>query len=125
MKKTRRVRRSEDVLTAMTYQLDACLTEAQLEAMVVSDDNGLCVASAGRPDTCEELAARLPIIGRNAPDFGGILLSGAGGMKMVVRTFSVDGQPLYMCALGKPHAKLERTMKRSIKGVSRILAAAA
>ena len=124
MRKTRRVRRSDDVLTAMTYQLDACRQEANLEVMVVSDESGLCVASAGKTETCEELAARLPIIGRNAPDFGGILLSGAGGLKMVVRSFFVGDQPLYLCAVGKPHAKLERTVDRSIQGVSRILAAA-
>ena len=124
MQKTRRVRRSDDVLTAMTYQLDACREEAELEAVVVSDDSGLCVATAGRQETCEELAARLPIIGRNAPEFGGILLSGSGGLQMVVRTFQVGGQPLYMCVVGKPHAKMEGTIKRSIQGVTRILAAA-
>jgi hypothetical protein len=123
MKKSRRQRRSNDVLTAMTYQLDACREEADLEALVVSDESGLCVASAGRAETCEELAARLPIIGRRAPDFGGIPLSGNGGLQMMVRSFSVAGQSLYVCALGKPHAKIERTLKRGIQGVSRILAA--
>ena len=121
----RRQRRSDDVLIAMTYQLEACRQEAELEAMIVSDENGLCVVSSGKPETCEELAARLPIIGRNAPDFGGILLSGNGGLKMVVKTFTFAGTSLYACALGKPHARLETTLARGIKGVTRILAAAA
>src|SRR5262245_54437619 len=122
--RSRRVRRSDDVLTALTYQLEACRKEAKLEAIVVSDASGLCVASTGKQETCEEVAARLPIIGRNAPDFGGILLSGAKGLKMVVRTFTVEGAPLYACAIGKPHARIERSLARGIQGVTRILAAA-
>jgi len=123
--RSRRVRRSDDVLKAMIYQLEACQKEAKLEAMVVSDENGLCVASTGKPETCEEVAARLPIIGRHAPDFGGILLSGHGGLKMVVKTFTVEGASLYACAIGKPSARIERTLARGIQGVTRILAAAA
>src|SRR5438105_2035085 len=63
-KKERRLRRTSEVSRALLYQLEACRASAGLEAVVVSDDAGLCLASAGEPATCEEVAARMPILGR-------------------------------------------------------------
>ena len=119
----RRHRRSQEIVKALTYQLDTCREEADLEAMVVSDENGLCVASAGSPATCEEIAARLPMLGRRPEGWDGVLLSSKGGWQVLVKSFRVSGTELFACAVGRKDRAMEQPLARSIEGVTRILAA--
>jgi hypothetical protein len=119
----RRHRRSTNVAQALRHQLEACRQDAGLAAMVLSDESGLCVAAVGASQTCEEIAARLPLIGRKARDFQGILLGGERSWPIVAKAFRVDDAELYVCAVGKAEATATREVERSIGGVSRILAA--
>lgn len=119
----RRKRRSSDIHEALAYQLEACREDARLDAMVLSDADGLCMAASGAQDTCGEVAAALPILGRKAGDFHGVLLSGLGPIKMMIQRFKVETEELYLCAVGGTDDLAARQIARSMRGVSRILAA--
>ena len=120
---SRRKNRSTVVAEALAFQLDAVRAEVGLEAVVVADDQGLCVASAGDPRTCEEIAARLSRLG-NKGKFEGVLLSSAGGWQVCAKKFEAADTTLIACALGKEGEALELPVTRSIEGITRILATA-
>ena len=119
----RRNRRSSEIYQALSYQLRSCREDAQLDAIVLADEDGICLASAGPADTCEGVAATLPILGRKAGDFDGVLLAPSGGLKALVQRFRIDSSELYLCAIGGDDDLRARQIARSITGVSRILAA--
>jgi hypothetical protein len=119
----RRRQRSNDVFRALAYQLRACREDANLDALVLSDQDGLCIAAAGPADACDEVAATLPILGRKAGDFSGVLLGAGLGSPARLQRFSVHGLDFYLCALGGNDELRNRQIARSISGISRILAA--
>ncbi len=120
----RRRKRSSEIFQALGYQLRTCWEDGRLEGLVLSDEDGLCLAAAGPADTCGEVAATLPILGRKAGDFKGVLLAERGGVSALVQRFRVDDAELYMCALGGDEDGQVRQIARSISGCARILASA-
>ena len=119
----RRRRRASDVALALRYQLDACRTEGALEALIVADEDGLCLAASGPAETCHEVAAVLPFLGRRRPRFQGTVLSARGGLRILVRAFQFGAQELYCCAVGGDESVRDQELDRSVAGVTRILAA--
>jgi hypothetical protein len=89
--------------------------------MVLSDEHGMCLASSGNPASCEEVAARLPLVGRRVRDFDGVLFSAERGFAVKMRRFTVGEVELYVCAIGGRPDLRDRQVARSITGVSRIL----
>jgi len=118
----RRSRRTSDVMEALHYQLDACRLDADLDAVVVADEHGMCLASSGSPRTCLEIAARLPIIGRKTSDWKGTLLGARGQIAIAMKRISFEGQSLYACTVGGPADKHDAELSRAELGVRRILA---
>lgn len=118
----RRRRRSHDAFEAIGFQLQACTEDAGLDAMVVADEDGLCLAAAGPADRCGEIAAHLPILGRQPGGFRGVLLADDGGIPADVQRFLIDGSELYVCAIGGDEDLRARQIARSIRGCARILA---
>ena len=119
----KRQRRSDNPTMALFYQLDTCLKDAGLEAIVLSDEDGLCLASSGDPDTCEEIAANLPFVGTKVSDFEGVLFAPAKAWKVTVKRFEVEGTELYLCAAGGKGDARSSEISRSLSGARRILAA--
>lgn len=119
----RRRRRANDVALALRYQLDACRGDAEMEALVVADEDGLCLAASGPLETCHEVAAVLPFLGRRRREFQGTVLSAKGGLRVMVRAFDFGGQELYACAIGGADERRADGLARSVAGVARILAA--
>ena len=119
----RRQRRTEDVMEALHFQLDACREAAGLTAMVVADEHGMCVAASGAESTCSELAARLPLLGRKAGDFEGVLLGAKGGVPVAMKRIRIDGAELFACAFGGVKERHAMQLVRAEHGVRRILAA--
>src|SRR5689334_13728739 len=103
----RRVRRSHDTTTALRFQLESCRAEGRLDAMVIADETGTCLAYAGSDDTCGEIAARAPLLGRKTWRFRGVLLSAAGHLAVVMRRFELDGHPFFICAAGASDERSE------------------
>lgn len=119
----RRRHRTAEVIEALHMQLDACRKDAQLTALVIADDTGMCLAASGAPGTCAEVAARLPLLGRKAGDYEGVLTGLRGAIPMALKRFRVAGASLYACAVGGDATSHARELTRAELGVRRILAA--
>ena len=117
----RRRRRSENTSLALHYQLDSGRKAARLDGLVLSDEDGFCLASSGDPEACQEVAARLPFIGRKVPEFEGVLLGTESGWRIRMKRMAVAGTELYLCAIGNQTATDEHDMTRTSGGVRRIL----
>ena len=60
--KERRTRRSNDIMTALHYQLAFARHQGGFDALVLADSAGCVVAGAGAWATCELLAAYAPLL---------------------------------------------------------------
>ncbi|HLU64912.1 MAG TPA: hypothetical protein VKZ63_01470, partial [Kofleriaceae bacterium] len=96
----RRRRRSDNTTLALHYQLESSRAAARLDGLVLSDEDGFCLASSGDPEACEEVAARLPFIGRKVPRFEGVLLGCESGWRIRMERVAIAGADLYLCAIG-------------------------
>jgi hypothetical protein len=119
----RRRRRSENTTLALHYHLETCRTAGRLDGMVLSDEDGFCLAASGDPEACQEVAARLPFIGRKVPQFDGFLFSAESGWRIRMERVTVDGSNLYLCAIGSGKTAPQDPITASRHGVQRILAA--
>lgn len=106
---------------ALSLQLDACLQHEELDAILLADDIGMCLASSGSRDVCEEIAAQLPLIGRRTPEFRGVLFGPGQKVSIHVKRFEAAGESLYACAIGTASDRRASELDRSIAGAERIL----
>jgi hypothetical protein len=118
----RRHRRSDCHSQALYYQLDACRERAMLEAMILADENGLCLAASGEPSICEEFAVHAAMVCEDTASFAGTVLSPARRWDVSMQRFEIEGVPLYLCAIGGEMNERAQEIDRSMGGVSRILA---
>ena len=109
----RRSHRSNVPADALSRLLDACRTRGRFEAIVVSDDAGLLVASAAPTELdVEEVAAVLPEPDRRR----------AVG-RLRTTAFGVHGQTLDVGAIGGDPTRVAPEVQATLRGVRRILAA--
>ena len=120
----RRQRRSEDTIEALELQLKACREDGGLEAMILGDEDGLCVAWSGEDLGCQEVAARMALVNHKIENFEGVVLAPERKWHVRMRRFVVAGSELYVCAIGGGGEGRSSLIHRSIGGVTRILAAA-
>lgn len=115
----RRLRRSDDPLVALHYQLSETRRRGGLAAIVVADTSGLVVAGAGSWPLCEELAAFAPLLQEGTVD---ALPSRSDLAEAVaVRTVQAGGQDVLLCYRGgEIPAEL---LGAAANGIARILAA--
>jgi len=123
MRKERRVRRAETVTLALSYQLDDCCKDGQIEAMVVADADGLPLAAAGDVYACDEVAARMVLVGPKISSFDGTLLGDGKCWNVQMTKVALDGDELLVCAVGGTAAQRTRQIARGAAGALRILAA--
>ena len=124
MRKERRRRRSQHSVTlALTYQLDDCCKEGAIDAMVVADGDGLPLAAAGDVFACDEVAARMVLVGPRIRSFDGTLLGGGRHWNVQMTKVAVDGSELLVCAVGGTPEARKRQIARGAAGALRILAA--
>jgi hypothetical protein len=123
MRQERRRTRSDDAGEAMRFQLDAARMAAGCDAMVLADEDGLCVAAAGGLPH-DEIAAYSAILGNKVENFEGILYSKDRRWSVRIRRFSAEGARLILCAVGGGSEARAEQLHRSVGGVSRILATA-
>ncbi|ACY15701.1 hypothetical protein [Haliangium ochraceum] len=119
----RRRRRSSDTSEALALQLEACRRDAGLDAMILADDHGLCIATSGDELICAELAARLSVLHRNRVDFGSELWTEDARWDVHVRRFDYGGMQMTLCAVGGLPDERAQQIVRSLGGVTRILQA--
>jgi hypothetical protein len=139
MSQERRVRRSEDPLVALHYQLSTTRARGELDAIVVADASGVVVAGAGSWPVCEELAAYAPLLAEGQwATMTSQVSSRVDALRalVTVRSLSIDGQEVHVCArqrrespggltcapkMGNPG--VERDLAHAAEGIIRILAA--
>ncbi|HEY4056376.1 MAG TPA: hypothetical protein VGM39_07195 [Kofleriaceae bacterium] len=124
MKPERRRRRSSTTTQALEYQLLACCEEGRIEAMIVADSDGLALASSGEEFACEEIAARMVLVGRKIEQFSGTLLGAGHAWQVQMKKIMHEGTELLVCAVGGSADARERQIKRGSEGAQRILSAA-
>ena len=120
----RRRRRTDLITQALTYQLLACCEDGDMQAMVVSDADGLPLASSGDRHACDEIAASMVHIGARTASFEGTLLRAGRRWDVEMTQIVVDGSPLVVCAVGGTAEQRRRQVARGAEGTLRILGAA-
>jgi len=119
----RRRRRTDLITQALTYQLLACCEDGDMQAMVVSDADGLPLASSGDRHACDEIAASMVHIGARTPGFRGSLYSAGKHWDIEMTRVQVDGSRLVVCAVGGTPEQRRRQVARGAQGTLRILGA--
>jgi hypothetical protein len=124
----RRSRRTDCLADALRFQLDACREAEGLDAIVVSDELGFCVAHSGGDGAHAELAAQLPIWAAPAAqlaDADDDEPRQAARRPLVISTFAAAGTTLHACAVGTPSAPGDDgvdVLERVASGFTRMLA---
>jgi hypothetical protein len=123
MRKERRRRRAKSITLALTYQLDDCCKDGNIQAMVLADGDGLQLAAAGDSYACDEVAARMVLVGPRIRSFDGTLLGDGHRWDVQMTKVAVDGSELLVCAVGGTPNQRKRQIARGAAGALRILAA--
>ena len=118
----RRRRRADTVTEALTYQLDACCEDGRIQAMVLADGDGLPLASSGDAYACDEVAARMVLVGPRIKEFNGTLLGAGHRWDVQMVKVEVEGSELLVCAVGGSPDARRRQIARGASGAMRILA---
>lgn len=119
----RRHRRATETMQALRYQLLACCEDGKIDAMVVADGDGLPLASSGDTLACDEVAARMVLVGQKIDRFAGTLLGPAARYDVQMLKVMVDDTELLVCAVGGSATAREKMIARGASGAVRILAA--
>ncbi len=123
MRKERRHRRATTTTLALSYQLDDCCKDGSIQAMVVADADGLPLAAAGDVFACDEVAARIVLVGPKITSFDGTLLGPGTRWDVQMTKVKIDGSELLVCAVGGTAEQRKRQIARGAAGALRILAA--
>lgn len=119
----RRRKRANTATQALQYQLASCCEDGRIEAMVVADGDGLPLASSGDTFACDEVAARMVLVGSRIKEFNGTLLGSGHKWDVQMVKVEVDGSELLVCAVGGTAEARRRQITRGAEGALRILAA--
>jgi hypothetical protein len=121
----RRRRRSDDVITALHYQLSSARSLAELQALVLVDDRGFLVAGAGAWPVCEELAAYAPLLSRPEEIRRRRVGSRVARLSEDAESvrLEIDGSEVLLCGRGGTSCR-RAALERAAEGCLRILAAA-
>lgn len=122
--KERRHRRSSMTTEALKFQLAACCEDGRIQAMVVADGDGLPLASSGDTFACDEVAARMVLVGPKIKAFDGTLFGAGHAWEVQMMKVDVEGSELLVCAVGGSAAARTKQIQRGAEGAVRILAAA-
>jgi len=121
----RRTRRSDDVMTALHYQLAFARHEGGFDALVLADSAGCLVAGAGAWPTCEMLAACAPLLAEPpSPSVEDALADQP--RDLAIEKLMIDGSEVLLCGRGGGSGQLPGlAMTRAASGCRRILGAQA
>ncbi|MCU0682857.1 MAG: hypothetical protein MUF34_11505 [Polyangiaceae bacterium] len=119
----RRLRRSDDTITALHLQLSYARFSAGLDALVLVDEVGALVAGAGAWPVCEELAAFAPLLA----DTSNLLHDEARKLtdelrpSIALHPFSIDGTTVLLAARGALTDEVAPLLTNAASGCTRIL----
>lgn len=119
----RRLRRSDDTITALHLQLSHARFRGGLEALVLVDEVGALVAGAGAWPVCEELAAFAPLLA----DRSALLhdetrkLTDELRPSVALFPFTIDGTSVLLAARGPFSPDTTPVLSTAAAGCTRIL----
>jgi hypothetical protein len=115
----RRATRSQDAGTALELALSAARRRAGLEVVLLVDESGMLVGSSQTELELSMVAAVTPIVGRGQA----LPRIKRDGEKrdMTVRPMHLQGEMLYMAAIGGSHLGRRRELAGSCAAAQRIL----
>ena len=117
----RRQQRSDNTHTALSLQLASCAARARLSALVLAEDQGLPVASTGKFEEAEEIAAKAPSLARDSGCWHGSVQTEDGIKSVTVCPVRTELGRLFLCAVGGIGAAVDTELIRGGNGVRRIL----
>jgi hypothetical protein len=120
-KQDRRRRRGRTITEALRYQLEACCADGRIDAMVLADGDGLPLASSGDTYACDEVAARMVLVGRSR-DFDGVVYGPGERWDVKMIRVPFEDTELLMCAVGGKKSARGEQIRRGAEGAVRILA---
>lgn len=120
--KNQRRRRSEETQQAIIYQLEYVQEEFDIELILLADDHGLIIGSAGDEEAATMFAVYAHKLAQGtAPD--PILSETLPDLKrehILCESISLDDIPMYLCAVMEPTAENCRAYERARSGIQRI-----
>jgi hypothetical protein len=116
----RRRYRSEFTAEALELALASAQRRAKLDIVLVVDDQGMVVSQSRKDLDVTMLAAVTPIVGRGKAR-PRIRRDGAR-LEMSVRTIEIQGETLYIAAVGGELFARQRELYSSLNATKRILA---
>ena len=124
----RRIRRSPQAYTAIVYQLEHIFSSQSLKHFVLGDSRGLVLAAAGDQEAAAALAAYAPMLAayrgrsrRTIVERLEAMVPGVLAESLSIRSFTVDGETLYLCSVGQQTAARQASLYRAVTGIRRIL----
>ncbi|MDJ0765005.1 MAG: hypothetical protein QNJ97_18630 [Myxococcota bacterium] len=117
----RRMERSDRISDALAFQLKASAKRAGFSSLVLADDAGLVVASAGNRALSEYLAAISPKLAAGLKTWHGRVYTNRGRVRLSVAPIRFDNSLLYLSATEGSGTAIPRELFCSGRGVVRIL----
>ncbi len=117
----RRSKRSEILYEALALQLGASAKRARFSSLVLADDAGLVVQSAGNEAISEHLAAISPGLAKMMMPWHGKVTTNRGEVRLTIAPFKNDGNPMYLCATEGLPDKIPKELFKTGLGIVRIL----
>lgn len=121
MLEERRQKRSYNTHKALGLQLASCAARARLSALVLAEDQGLPVASTGKHEEAEEIAAMAPSLARDSKCWHGSIQTDEGIKPVTVCPVRTELGRLFLCAVGGHGDSVDTELIRGGNGVRRIL----
>ena len=84
--------------------------------MVVADGDGLPLASSGDTLACDEVAARMVIVGQKIERFAGTLLGAGICYEVQMLKLMIDDSEFLVCAVGGSAKDRDRQISRGASG---------
>jgi hypothetical protein len=122
MQTERRTSRSDNLFEALGLQLRATARRAGFTSLVLTEGQGLPVASVGEVAELEEVAALAPSLAPGARLWQGTLRSPAGPRVVTVMPLSTGDGPVFLCAAGGHGTEVAEDLLHAGLGICRILA---
>ena len=118
----RRTNRSDNIFCALELQLAATARRARFSSIVLTEEQGLTVASTGNAGEVEEIAAMSPQLAPGGRIWQGKIRNDDGGSRLVtVAPIQSDTSKLFICAVGGNSSIITSALLRGGQGVKRIL----
>jgi len=110
---------AQDPLATLSHLLDQAREQAGISALAVADDVGLLIAGAGSWASCEELAARAPLLPESTVAANDTMPTRLDVLarRSEVRRITIDGMRVFVCGEGEHAAEAVADATASVRRI--------